>query len=67
MGSAHFLVAAVDHIERALTQYLSKRPLPGVRAELVRLRESAEEALGSLKEQVEIEDTQLLRRLIARR
>lgn len=67
MGSAHFLVAAVDHIERALTQYLSRRPLPGVRAELVRLRESAEEALGSLKEQVEIEDTQLLRRLIARR
>lgn len=67
MGSAHFLVAAVDRIERSLTGYLSARPLAGVRAELARLRASAEEALGPLAEQVEIEDTQLLRRLIARR
>lgn len=67
MGSGHFLVAAVDRIERAFTQYLSTRPLSGVRHELARLRASATEALGSLAEQVEIEDTQLLRRLIARR
>lgn len=67
MGSAHFLVAAVDRIERGLTGYLSRRPLAGVRSELAKLRASAEEALGSLAEQVEIEDTQLLRRLIARR
>jgi len=67
MGSAHFLVSAVDHIERALTQYLAKRSLPGVRAELAKLRASATEAMGGLADQVEIEDTQLLRRLIARR
>jgi hypothetical protein len=67
MGSGHFLVAAVDRIERGLTGYLSKRPLAGVRAELAGLRRAAEEALGGLAVQVEIEDTQLLRRQIARR
>ncbi len=67
MGSAHFLVAAVDRIERGLSAYLAKRPLPGVRDELARLRAAAEHALGPLAGQVELEDTQLLRRLIARR
>ena len=67
MGSAHFLVAAVDRIERGFTAYLAKRPLPGVRHELARLRAAAEQALGPLAAQVELEDTQLLRRLIARR
>ncbi|RIK74178.1 MAG: hypothetical protein DCC67_16905, partial [Planctomycetota bacterium] len=67
MGSRHFLVAAVDHIERALSQYLSRRRLPGVQTELAQLRSAAVEALGPLAEQIEIEDTQLLRRLIARR
>jgi hypothetical protein len=67
MGSGHFLVAAVDRIERAFTNYLAKRPLPGVRRELSRLRESAVKELDTLAEQVEIEDTQLLRRQIARR
>lgn len=69
MGSGHFLVAAVDRIERAFTQYLSQRSLPGVRAELATLRASALEALGPLADTIgdEIEDTQLLRRMIARR
>lgn len=67
MGSGHFLVAAVDHIEKAFSQYLSRRKLPGVRAELAELRAAAHQALGSLAEQIEIEDTQLVRRLIARR
>lgn len=67
MGSAHFLVAAVDRIERAFTSYLAKRPLPGARRELLKLRAASEQSLGSLAEAVEIEDTQLLRRLIARR
>ncbi len=67
MGSGHFLVNAIDHIEHRLTQYLAKRSLPDVRGELARLRASAVEALGDMDEQVEIEDTQLLRRLIARR
>jgi len=67
MGSGHFLVSAVDHIEQGFTQYLSRRPLSGVRGELAKLRGSAAEALGAIAEQVEIEDTQLLRRFIARR
>ncbi len=67
MGSAHFLVAAVDRIELRFTAYLAKRPLSGVRHELARLRAAAEQALGPLATQVELEDTQLLRRLIARR
>jgi hypothetical protein len=67
MGSGHFLVAAIDHIEKAFSGYLARRKLPIVMAELVTLRAAAITALGSLAEQVEIEDTQLLRRLIARR
>lgn len=67
MGSAHFLVAAVDRIERRLSQYMAKRSLPGLRRELETLRQAAATALGELSEQVEIEDGQLIRRLIARR
>lgn len=67
MGSGHFLVAAVDRIERAFSRYLVKRQLTDVMAELERLRKTAKEALGELGESVEIEDTQLLRRQIARR
>lgn len=67
MGSGHFLVAAVDRVERALTGYISRRRLPAVSSELAGLRAAAVQALGPLAEQVDIEDTQLLRRLIARR
>jgi hypothetical protein len=67
MGSGHFLVAAVDRIEKRLSGYLAKRPLPQVAAELHRLRSSALEALGLLAAGVELEDGQLLRRQIARR
>lgn len=64
MGSGHFLVAAIDRIEKAFAQYLARRPLSGVRQEIALLRAAAAKALP---EQVAIEDTQLLRRLIARR
>ena len=72
MGSGHFLVAAVDRIEIRLSKYLADRylagrPLPGVREELARLRQAAEQALGPAAEGVTIEDAQLLRRQIARR
>ncbi len=67
MGSGHFLVAAIDRIERALTGCLSRRRLPAVATELASLRAAALDALGPLADSVEIEDTQLLRRLIARR
>src|SRR5690606_23559008 len=34
MGSAHFLVAAIDHIEARMTRFLAENPLPNVQAEL---------------------------------
>jgi hypothetical protein len=65
MGSGHFLVAAVDRIERAFLRALAERPLAGVTRELARLREVATEAPGRLAPQAE--DARLLRRLIAER
>jgi hypothetical protein len=68
MGSAHFLVAAVDRIERRLGNYLAKRPLAAVHDELDRLRDFANESLGLLLAgNIDIEKNQLLRRQIARR
>lgn len=69
MGSGHFLVAAVDVVEQALSAYLAARNLPGVRNELATLRAAAEGQLTRLGLQgtQQIEDGQLLRRLIARR
>ncbi len=67
MGSGHFLVGAVDRIERGLSNYLSKRPLPDVREEFGRLRKTAEERLGLDRAEGVIEDVQLLRRQVARR
>lgn len=67
MGSGHFLVAAVDRIERAFSGCLVKCSLPGVKQGLERLRGSAVKELGEMAEQLPFEDTQLLRRQIARR
>ena len=68
MGSAHFLVAAVDHIEARFSSYLSKRPLPLIAQEFDHLRKAAHEALGdAVGSYPEFEDNALLRRLIARR
>lgn len=69
MGSGHFLVAAVDRVERAFSAILANRPLPGVKNELATLRAAAEAELKKLglAGTHDIEDAQLLRRLIARR
>lgn len=67
MGSAHFLVAAIDRIEKGLAGSLLTRRLPGIARELEKLRGMAEVALGESASQIPIEDGQLLRRLIARR
>ncbi len=67
MGSGHFLVAAIDHIERRFSNYLTKRHLPGVIDELARLRQTAREELGDDWVGEPIENAQLLRRQIARR
>ncbi|MGH6992554.1 MAG: Eco57I restriction-modification methylase domain-containing protein, partial [Caulobacteraceae bacterium] len=70
MGSGHFLVAAVDRIEKGFTDYLATEGASGaggVRAELARLKGAAQKQLGELADAMAFEDSQLLRRLIARR
>lgn len=67
MGSGHFLIAAIDRIEKGMADFLARRDLPGVRRELAGLRGIALRELGELGEATSIEDGQLLRRMIARR
>ncbi len=69
MGRGHFLAAAVDRVERAFSSILAGRALPGVQGELATLRAAAEAELKKLGLDGvhQIEDGQLLRRLIARR
>ena len=67
MGSGHFLVAAIDRIEKGMAGYLAERDLPGVRKELVQLKNIAKEAVGEFGDTASIENSQLLRRMIARR
>lgn len=68
MGSGHFLVGAIDRIEKGMADFLVGRDLPGVRNELAGLRQAARAALDDdAGRESLIEDGQLLRRLIARR
>jgi len=70
MGSAHFLVAAVDRIEARMRDYLAipGNFVPSVADELSRLRSSAIQELGEDHGAIaEIEDSSLLRRQVARR
>jgi type I restriction-modification system DNA methylase subunit len=51
MGSGHFLVAAVDRIEKAFTDYLAQpdaKGAAGIRAALLTLKEAAKKQLGDL-------------------
>lgn len=68
MGSGHFLVAAVDRIERRLSRFLSDHRVSGVLDELARLGDAAQSNLGKAGVVSEGADTNaLLRRQIARR
>ena len=67
MGSGHFLIGAIDWIEKRMADYLAKRRLPGVQRELAALRDAACKELGESADRESIEDSRLLRRLIARR
>jgi hypothetical protein len=67
MGSGHFLTAVVDRLEAHYSNFLHENKIPQVNRELDLLRETAKEALGQLADAVEIENSSLLRRLIARR
>jgi hypothetical protein len=67
MGSAHFLVAAIDRIEARFTAFLSAHPLPEVAVELHALRTTAAKQLKLDPTDTGIDDAVLLRRQIARR
>ena len=68
MGSGHFLVAAVDRIERRLSRFLSEHRIAGVLEELSRLADAAQGNLENAGVISEGTDTNaLLRRQIARR
>lgn len=67
MGSGHFLVAAIDRIERRFATYLAEHILLEVTDELTRLRERAKEVMEQYGGRLEVEDSLLLRRQIARR
>jgi hypothetical protein len=67
MGSGHFLINAVDHIEARLTSFLTEHPLPAVNAELATLRKIALDRLGGAAEGAGIEQAALVRRQVARR
>ena len=67
MGSGHFLVGAIDHIESKMSAFLAEHSIPAVTDELRRLEESARKALGLSATGFPIETAALLRRQIARR
>ncbi len=67
MGSGHFLVGAVDRIEKAFRNYLQETTLTGVEEELDNLKNAAEAAFADEEYTPDIERSQLLRRQIARR
>jgi len=67
MGSAHFLIAAIDRIEARFTAFLSEHPLPEVAVELHALRTTAANQLKLDPTDSGIDDAVLLRRQIARR
>ncbi|MCY4225155.1 MAG: hypothetical protein OXF06_09995, partial [Bacteroidetes bacterium] len=67
MGSGHFLISAIDLMEQQMTNYLANRRLSRVMNELEDLRTVAMERLKEIGGSDLIEDSQLLRRLVARR
>jgi hypothetical protein len=67
MGSAHFLTAAIDHIEAGMRDFLTEHPIPAIQDELRQLEQAATTALGEDAAVAEIEPAALLRRQVARR
>ncbi len=67
MGSGHFLISAIDLMEQKMADYMAVRYLPSVKNELQELRSIAQDRLRETSGHDPIEDSQLLRRLIARR
>ena len=67
MGSGHFLVAAVNRIEKKMADYLDKRPLRGVQNTLDKTRATAEKNLSGISDDYfPVEERKYLSRHIAR-
>ena len=69
MGSGHFLVAAVDRIEKGMADYLDNRPLKAVQSILKKLKTSADknlQKLSSSNNYFPVENRKLLARHIAK-
>ncbi|HEY3548412.1 MAG TPA: hypothetical protein VGK17_20250, partial [Propionicimonas sp.] len=68
MGSGHFIVATIGHIEAKFGAFLERNAIPGVERELLELRDAALAALQRVGvEEPEIDRSALLGRQIARR
>ena len=60
--------SSIDHIEAAFSRFLVENPIGAVNAELLRFAsEVANSHLGAIADRYEIDNSQILRRLIARR
>ena len=67
MGSGHFLVAAVDRIEKGMSNYLNNRPLKGVQSILDKIKSTAEKQLKGISDDYfPVENRKYLARHIAR-
>ena len=67
MGSGHFLVAAIDRIEKGMADYLDKRPLKAVQSILNKIKTTATKNLKDISDDYfPIENRQILVRHIAR-
>jgi hypothetical protein len=67
MGSGHFLVAALGHIEQKFGAFLEGHQVPGVERELADLQRAASTALEEAGASAEIDRSSLLGRQIAKR
>ena len=61
------LKVAIDCIERRFSNWLNIKPNPGIMRELQFLRHTAKNQLDGYGEYMELEDSQILRRMIAKR
>ena len=67
MGSGHFLVAAVDRIEKGMADYLDRRPLKAVQSALDKVKAAAADNLRGISDgYFPVENRQVLARYIAK-
>ncbi|MEW5873836.1 MAG: hypothetical protein AB1752_01480 [Candidatus Zixiibacteriota bacterium] len=67
MGSGHFLVNAIDRMEKRFVAFLTDHKLPGVTTELDKLADQIRKECKDHLDETWLEKNRLLRRLIARR